>query len=541
MLRPIQAIWWREWRESWFALPVAVGFTLAGRWQGRATEFDHQLDYGLSAMSGALMGLSLAMAVLLLFINSRREMSLTPPRDLLRLPVGTLRLGGSILAYRLGYFVLTLLAVRWALAWTAEWEPEQIGPNIAVETPEEFLYLLLDFADVAPLLVVLLLALQAVAWCSGRFAPYLLLPAAVGLIFLYVSDPAFYSLHDYRVQAFAAAAAIAVALAGFHAHRRGWYSGIRLLPNSRARAGVFQGYTTLVAQRRYELARISRWYAAAAAALLAANIAFEYSIWNPDRTFRIELYQHFENAAGHFALDATVICGLLGLYWAHGISRVNRGAESRYFLFMPAEGNLMAAARFLAILQCLVLQFVGMVLVAAGVAALAAMLGAPVEVLPHPQDGQAAGYGPLAAFGEMTEYALGGMALGVFAALYGWAFVPLWLISFFVPFIDFWHELALPSLHDSTFNYARAAVWLLPWLFIPFALRRPARIPKRDLFWIAAYLPPSAYVVLIVFARAEYTLDLFKPSDWLLGAAIVLLPVAAYLSWIALFTRMRGR
>jgi len=536
---PFRAILWREWRESWFALPVALGCVIAGGLVNRQLGPISRVDQGFYLLAGMGMGLALAAGILMVFLGDRRQASLVPPRDWLRLPVSTPVFAGSLLLFRAAYFVGIAIAVQAVAAWVfaPEWHnlSEALTRMLRIHSVEP------TYADALLLPLVFFLVLQGGTWLSGPVAGYLLAAAAVGIggvgavSYLYANISAVF-IFDHRLLAAAGIAGGVAAWIGFHAQRRDRHSSLRLSAFSTRRPPRRRCFSPTAAQRWYDRAPIALVYAAGV--LIISILLVGLGLFPMPRLSNPQIYPvlFMASALGVFARSATFVCAAIGVYWIFAAVRVRRGAASRYLLSLPVSPAVMTTARVQALLQLLSLHLLATLAAALFWIAIALFSGVPVGIV-EPSIDYEVRYGMFTPFVEMAAAMALGLAGGVLSALFIGAGIPLWLT---------WNTalVLIQSIAPDKSNllatlllYFAECFWLVPWLFIVIALRSRQPIPRPIFLWSSLFFPP-AFVAVLLFSPV----DVLTPGpEWLLAAAIALLPVTAYFTWLALFTRMRGR
>ncbi|MBI1319746.1 MAG: hypothetical protein GC168_12475 [Candidatus Hydrogenedens sp.] len=531
MTRPIKAILWREWRETWGALPVVVFFTLAGGLLSRRFDAVYRVDLGFTLLTGAGFGLLLAAGILLLFHNDRRDVSFVPPRDWLRLPVSTWKLAAVLLGFRTAFFAGLIVVVQLIAAFVFPAELAMLTDS--TRRMLDSVAPVYSYADALMLPLAAFLVLQAAAWCTGRAAGYAVLPAAGVLLYVYFGNMINTLALPTWIPAGVGLAASAAAVAGFYAHRQGWYSALRL-PTIRTGNSAFRRWSPIAAQRHHELRRIGRWYAVG---VVACWVLFcgSYLLENPNALGPcIDLLFWVGELQACFFMISLFLCSIIGLYWGYDAARVLQGRGQGYPLTLPISAGAFIYARITAILICLAVHLLCLILLGTLALSLYAAIGGQIE-LPSMYD-LAWSLWPSVTLPESMG---GAIAVGIFAALYSWAFIPLWMTFTFANFLDFWFVFDVPLLGEELADYLYGFVWLLPWPFIWKALYRSPRVGWMPVVCGVPVFLATLWAILR-YQDAQGGLPVM-PSEWLFTVAIALLPVTAYFSWLAIYTRMRGR
>jgi len=521
---PFRAILWREWRESWFATPIAAAFTLAGgviavALQNSPFAADPLFAPEIFLLIGACAGLLWAGALAVL---PRQKQIVQPlPSDLLRLPLSTSALTAVLVVARLAHAAVFLLGVQAVCAFVF---PEALA--VAADIVERVIGTSITFAGLQYRFAVFLLLLQGAAWCSGRFVGLLTLLAGgtIGLLVIPYSSHDFFN-DPYRLAGIGACG-LALCFAGMRAERQGWFQGaVPALPSLERNALVFRRMSPLRAQSRYEYRLYGRWYAFAAPCVVATfMLYYGLMMFGPHlgdylRTEQFLLYQ-FQHQAKAFVAGLLLLCFMLGLHLAVQVNRVFNGSGGRYSLTLPLQARTAADARVIVVLRCIGTHAVWAVAATAIYTAVAVAFGAEFEWSWLPEG-----------LATMSAELLHGLVLAFLAASLPWVFLPV-----FSGIMLLEGAISAEFLPLSFIRVLQCAVLLSPWAFILAVLLRRGGVTRAQIVRGAAV---TALLAALYLADAMSEVPGAIPP--IAGLAFAAMPVTVYFFWLALFTRMRGR
>jgi len=535
---PFRAILWREWRESWFALPVAVGCVMAGTgvsliiWSSE----NYQLGRGgaFVANQAIMLGIALTFAILLRIRLDSRTTALAIDADLLRMPVGSLGLGALLLSFRLVYLTLAVLSMQAAcyIIHRNGGADPGLWFRPSAEVDEQWLGTLLTFVSLFALA-------QLLAWRGGLRALVLGL-AAYGCLWLYSVLESLLSGPDWVATGLVGVGAIAVALAGFYWQRPGAHASAGRYALPAGRAAGFRRMSPLRAQFLYEETLYGAWMRGCCYLLACYGMTILFTsgrgiVWYEVK-YRFEFLYAIEEITGWYWYSAIAASGITGLYFFLHAIRIFRGSSCRYMLYMPVSPRAMLHARILVLLQGMVMLAIAWAAIFVCYAAAEWNLGARWEwhdSLKYPVPGGLLPKEIPVALGWFVE-TVRAISVGLLALpILLYYAVILMVLTVIAPlnlgtFLDF-------RLEDIIIITVSLIPFVTAWGYIAFTRNHP-----RILSWRHVLLIPLAFAGMY-FASLTSNVDASGGLELTFVQALSLLPVTAYFTWLALFTRMRGR